>query len=215
MSHWAQWHVDYDNPGSALARRLRVVQALLGRALDTAPPGPVRLLSLCAGQARDVLGVVPGHPRRNDVRARLVELDPDNAAAAREGIRRAGLDQIDVLAADAGTTDSAVGAVPADVVLLCGVFGNITDDDIEGTIRATPMLCASGATSCGPGTGGRPTSCLKSFAGSRRPASWRSSSSCPPAACRRSAPIGCRHRRRPSSPEGICSRSFVDERHGT
>jgi hypothetical protein len=123
VSHRARWHVDYDTPGSALARRLRVVQELLGRALDTAPAGPVRMLSLCAGQARDVLGVVPGHPRRYGVRGRLIELDPDNAAAAREGLRRAGIDQIDVLAADAGTTDSAVGAVPADVVLLCGIFG--------------------------------------------------------------------------------------------
>jgi hypothetical protein len=69
VSHWAQWHVDYDNPGSALARRLRVVQELLDRALDAASPGPVRLLSLCAGQARDVLGVVLGHPRRDNVRA--------------------------------------------------------------------------------------------------------------------------------------------------
>jgi hypothetical protein len=70
VSHWHEWHVGYHDPGSTLARRLHVVQNLLGRALDTAPPGSVRLLSLCAGQARDVLGVVPRHPRRNDVRGR-------------------------------------------------------------------------------------------------------------------------------------------------
>jgi hypothetical protein len=131
VSHWREWHIDYDDPGSTLARRLHVVQNLLGRALDTAPPGPVRLLSLCAGQARDVLGVVPRHPRRNDVRGRLVELDPGNAG---------------VLVADAGTTDNAGGAVPADIVLLCGIFGNITDADIERTIRAVPMFCASAAS---------------------------------------------------------------------
>jgi hypothetical protein len=146
VSHWHGWHIDYDDPASTLARRLHVVQNLLGRALDTAPPGPVRLLSLCAGQARDVLGVVPRHPRRNDVRGRLVELDPGNAGVARKGLRHAGLDGIDVLVADAGTTDSAGGAVPADVVLLCGIFGNITDADIERTIRAVPMFCASAAS---------------------------------------------------------------------
>jgi hypothetical protein len=146
VSDWQEWHVDYDDPGSTLARRLHVVQDLLGRALDTAPPGPVRLLSLCSGQARDVLGVVLRNPRRNDVRGRLVELDPGNAAVARVALRHAGLDGIDVLVADAGTTDSANGAVPADIVLLCGIFGNITDVDIERTIRAVPVLCAPAAT---------------------------------------------------------------------
>ncbi|HZY29573.1 MAG TPA: hypothetical protein VFE49_15085 [Jiangellaceae bacterium] len=65
---------------------------------------------------------------------------------ARVALRHAGLDGIDVLVADAGTTDSANGAVPADIVLLCGIFGNITDVDIERTIRAVPVLCAPAAT---------------------------------------------------------------------
>jgi hypothetical protein len=31
---------------------------------------------MCAGQGHDVLGALPDHPRRGDVTARLVELDP-------------------------------------------------------------------------------------------------------------------------------------------
>lgn len=146
MNRWQEWHGDYDDAGSALARRLHVVQELLGRALDAMPPGPVQVLSLCAGQARDVLGVVPNHPRRDDIRGCLIELDPANAAVARAGLRDAGLDAIDVLVADAGRTDSAGDAVPADVVMLCGIFGNITEADIERTVRAVPTLCAAGAT---------------------------------------------------------------------
>ena len=33
-----------------------------------------------------------------------------------------------------------------DVVLVCGVFGNVCDDDIRGTVRAPPTLCVPGAT---------------------------------------------------------------------
>jgi hypothetical protein len=33
---------------------------------------------------RDVIGVLAGHPRRDDVRARLVELDERNVAVARQ-----------------------------------------------------------------------------------------------------------------------------------
>jgi hypothetical protein len=36
--------------------------------------------------------------------------------------------------------------VPADLVLICGVFGNISDDDVRRTVASLPMLCAAGAT---------------------------------------------------------------------
>jgi hypothetical protein len=36
--------------------------------------------------------------------------------------------------------------VPADLVLAWGVFGNITDEDIERTIEACTQVCRSGGT---------------------------------------------------------------------
>ena len=47
---------------------------------------------------------------------------------------------------DAALTDAYAGLVPADLVLACGVFGNITDEDIERTINCCAQLCASGGT---------------------------------------------------------------------
>jgi len=80
------------------------------------------------------------------VTGRLVELDEDNARAARTGLAEHGLAGVEVLQADAGTTDAYAGAVPADVVLLCGVLGNISDADIERTLLALPALCRPGGT---------------------------------------------------------------------
>jgi hypothetical protein len=100
---------------------------------------------MCAGDGRDLLGVLPGHPRGRDVRARLVELDPE--LAARGATRAATVSpDIDVVNADASMTSAYAGVVPADIVLVCGVFGNISDDDIHGTVAALPSLCAPGAT---------------------------------------------------------------------
>jgi hypothetical protein len=141
---WQQWHDEYDEPGSHLFRRLRCVQERIRLFLDTAPPGPLRAVSLCAGQGRDLLGVLAGHPRERDVRARLVEWDAGNASAARAAA--AGLAGVEVVTGDAALTDQYVGAVPADLVLLCGIFGNITDADIERTVGYAPQLCAPGAT---------------------------------------------------------------------
>jgi hypothetical protein len=142
---WADWHRDYDDPGSLLSRRLQLVQGHLRAEFDRAPAGDVRLISLCAGQGRDVIGVLTGHPRRNDVRARLVELDQRNAAHARQAARAAGLGGVEVLQADAGITDACLGAVPAQIVVACGIFGNIADRDIQATVAALPSLCAPGA----------------------------------------------------------------------
>jgi hypothetical protein len=84
---WYAWHDDYDDPGTALARRLAAVQEQVRAALDEAEPGPLRAISLCAGQGRDLIGALAGHPRQHDVRARLVELDPRNADRARQAAR--------------------------------------------------------------------------------------------------------------------------------
>jgi hypothetical protein len=143
MAHdWHEWHRAYDQPESPLARRLVIVQDCIAAAIDATPPGAVGIVSMCAGEGRDVLGVLTGHERRADVHGRLVELDRDLAAVARSNAPR----EIEVLCADAGATSSYAGAVPADVVLVCGVFGNISDADMMHTIDELPTLCAPAAT---------------------------------------------------------------------
>jgi hypothetical protein len=139
---WLEWHHAYDRPGSRLAERLAEVQAQIAAALDHAPDGPVRVVSVCAGQGRVVLGVLGGHPRRGDVRARLVELDPRNVARARAGAPEG----VEVVEGDATITTAYDGAVPAEVVLVCGVFGHARDEDIHRIVDHLPMLCAPGAT---------------------------------------------------------------------
>jgi hypothetical protein len=80
VKDWVAWHGAYEDPSSSLSARLRRVRYHLSGALDRAPAGPVSVVSLCAGQGRDVIGVLPGHPRRDDVRAVLIEADATNAA---------------------------------------------------------------------------------------------------------------------------------------
>ena len=145
-STWADWHKAYDDPSSALSARLRAVQQLIREAIDRRPPGPVRMISVCAGQGHDVIGALQGHPRCKDVSAALIELDDQNVHAARERIAAAGLSNVSVIQGDASYTDVYSGRVPADVLLLCGLFGNLSEEDIERTIGYLPMLCAAGAT---------------------------------------------------------------------
>lgn len=145
MRDYVRWHDGYDKLGSRLHLRLLAVQDLISQALDALPPGPVRMISMCAGEGRDILTVARRHRRGGDITGRLVELEPSNAAAAKAVIAASELRGIDVVVGDAGITDAYSGAVPADLVLACGVFGNISDNDIERTIRLLPTLSAEGA----------------------------------------------------------------------
>src|SRR4051812_36648345 len=143
---WVQWHAGYDDPGSRLAHRLRIVQEHIRIALDRPPPGPATVVSLCAGQGRDLIEVLAAHPRRADVRARLVELDARNVRAANTAARAAGLNGVEAVIGDAGLADAYRGMVPADLVLACGVLGNLNDGDVERTVAACSALTRDGGT---------------------------------------------------------------------
>ena len=135
MTDWRQWHEQYDGD---LQGRLLAVQDVIGSWLDAAPEGTLRITSACAGDGRDLAGVVPGHRRAGDVEAVLVELDADLADTASVSFP--------TIQGDAGELSTYLGLPPADLLLLCGIFGNISDDDVRQTIAHASRLCAWGAT---------------------------------------------------------------------
>ena len=146
-SHWVRWHQTYEDPSSRLSARLRAVQSMLGDALDEMPAGAeeIRVVSLCAGQGRDVIDVVATHPRGQAVSALLVEQDPALVRFARTRAEAAGVgDRISVVEGDAAQSRLYAEVVPADVVLVCGVFGNISEADITRTVHAMSGWCTPG-----------------------------------------------------------------------
>lgn len=59
---WVAWHAAYDED-TPLHHRLRAVQGRIREALLDRPPGPIRVISACAGEGRDLLGALVDHPR--------------------------------------------------------------------------------------------------------------------------------------------------------
>jgi hypothetical protein len=128
-----------------LSDRLRVVQRLIEDWLDTTAPRGVKAVSACSGDGRDLLEVLENRTDAGRVQATLLESDPRLVKRAVEHTVRAGLTDIDVRCTDAGTTTAYAQAGPADLVLLCGIFGNICDEDVLRTIATTPQLCQPSA----------------------------------------------------------------------
>ncbi|MGH8829358.1 MAG: SAM-dependent methyltransferase [Jiangellaceae bacterium] len=141
LTDWNFWHAPYDDPGSSLSRRLRIIQQHLRTWLDDSSPRDVQVLSLCAGDARDLIDVLKERDDAARVSGVLVELDSRSCARAAAALAEAALHSVVVREGDAADSSLVADSVPADLVLLAGVFGNVSDDDVRRTIEALPMMC--------------------------------------------------------------------------
>ena len=142
MGTWVEWHEGYERPGSSLTRRLGVVQSYLRTAVDSAGPAAT-ILSLCSGDGRDVIGVL-GEQSGWRGRAVLVELDEHLADRARSAAAAAALTKLEVRNADAGVVASFGDVLPVDVVLLCGIFGNVTHESVKFVVDCSSQMVKPG-----------------------------------------------------------------------
>lgn len=140
---WAAWHRDYADPGSELSQRLAVVTDAVRTVLDGSAAGSIRVLSLCCGEARDLTAAAAGHERAADLTGCAVELSGGLAAIAAQNLAAAGT-SIEVRCADAGRSVHWLDVTPVDLLVLAGIFGNITDDDIARVVRSVPALVRPG-----------------------------------------------------------------------
>lgn len=135
---WNAWHGHYDDPSSDLARRLLTVRTVLGDVLARRGAADTTLVSMCAGDGRDTLPVLAdGH---RGVRAVLVDIDPTLGVAARAAASAADLQNVEVRTADAALLATYADIPRADVLLACGVFGNVTDEALERIVVHLPLF---------------------------------------------------------------------------
>ncbi len=143
---WFEWHAQYRR-SPELRARLELVRQSISQVLLARPPGPIQVVSICAGDGRDLLGALLDHSRTADVKARLVEADPRLVSSGRQAVRAADLDsQIEFAQADATDLVSYEGAIPAALVLLCGVIGNVSVGQLPSLCQGLTSLCLPGGS---------------------------------------------------------------------
>lgn len=143
---WSDWPEQaYQHP--RYQQRLAAVQQHLAECLDLAPLGSVRILSMCAGDGRDVIGVLDSHPRRKDVVAWLVELDRQSVALGVRKAANAGLTHtVNFIYGDATDYATYQHIAPANIVLVCGVWGHVPVHERAFFVRAIATLCKPNGT---------------------------------------------------------------------
>jgi hypothetical protein len=142
VTDWVAWHEEYRDPTSPLARRAVVVRELVGEAVAAHRGRSLCVLGLCAGDGGDLLPALGEWRDRKLVSGRLLELEPTLVDRARAALLREQLDGLEAVCGDAGRPSNYAGVIPADLVTACGIFGNISDDDVRRLIGAMCVLCA-------------------------------------------------------------------------
>jgi hypothetical protein len=144
VKDWLGWHRAYDDPRSSLARRLEVVKGRLGEALERVTATEPKVLGLCAGDGRDVIPVLAARAASSRLAAVLVEQNPTLARRASESSAMAGRGQVQVRCGDAGDPASFADVLLVDVLMLCGIFGNIEHRCVKHIIDLVPRLVVPG-----------------------------------------------------------------------
>jgi hypothetical protein len=143
---WYEWH-DLYNTEPILQQRLEIVREYIAYSLNALPDGAIRVVSVCAGDGRDLLGTLKNHPRAKDVSARLVEINSNLVERGRATIESLGLaKQIEFINGDATLATNYVGAVPADIAIACGVLGHVAEKiELNRLINNLSFLSKKGA----------------------------------------------------------------------
>jgi len=144
MKDWLKWHKHYDTD-SSLNKRLLLVQDAIRQSLPDNHIASYTILDICAGNGRDLVEVLDTYRYKNVVRGCLIELDPKLTDELLVRVQAANIPQdLKIIQADASQTYTYKNNLPADLILICGVFGNIAEDDIAKTIENLPKLCKQG-----------------------------------------------------------------------
>ncbi|MGD0284346.1 MAG: class I SAM-dependent methyltransferase [Candidatus Saccharimonadales bacterium] len=144
MKDWQEWHNHYNEPSSDLAKRLQIVQEQIDNCLPRDINEPYQIIDICAGDGRDLIGVLSKYPNLLNIRSFLVEINDEIANQAKELINTEHIQNIQVVIADAANSSLYKNVIPADLILLCGVFGNISIEDVRYIIKNLSMFCKSG-----------------------------------------------------------------------
>jgi SAM-dependent methyltransferase len=142
---WSSRFYTDQHPG--FVARLKVTTRMIAESLAAAPEGEIRVLSLCCGDGRDLLGALQDHPRKRDVRALLVDRDASSVQRGQQWAREQGFDgQIEFVHGDAADWTALGAWVPFDVVIISGVFVHLTIEHAQRLVALLPTLCRDGST---------------------------------------------------------------------
>jgi hypothetical protein len=135
------WHDNYEDKTSTPYKRTLIVKKLIVDYLIN--KNNITILSICAGQGRDVLTSLNA-----DTYAYLIDIDKKCIDYAQSYVNNNNIHNVSIIKADASLISTYVdNNIPkADLILICGVFGHLSLEDISITAQSLKQLIKTGGS---------------------------------------------------------------------
>ena len=130
---WNDWHSIYDDKESAPYKRSIITQELVNNYLNIHKKNII-ILSICSGQARDILPAIAGREDKDRITTYLLDIDKDCLEYAQEYARIHDIPNVHTINKDASLKESYDDIPKADLIVICGLFGHLSLEDITTTV---------------------------------------------------------------------------------
>ena len=142
---WNDWHSIYDDKESAPYKRSIITQELVNNYLNIHKKNII-ILSICSGQARDILPAIAGREDKDRITTYLLDIDKDCLEYAQEYARIHDIPNVHTINKDASLKESYDDIPKADLIVICGLFGHLVPEDIAATALFLQTLIEDNAT---------------------------------------------------------------------
>jgi hypothetical protein len=129
---WNDWHIIYDDKESAPYKRSLLTQQLINNYLISHKKNII-ILSICSGQARDILPAIAGREDKDRITTYLLDIDKDCLEYAQEYACIHDIPNVHTINKDASLKESYDDIPKADLIVICGLFGHLVPEDIATT----------------------------------------------------------------------------------
>ena len=142
---WNDWHIIYDDKESAPYKRSIITQELVNNYLNIHKKNII-ILSICSGQARDILPAIAGREDKDRITTYLLDIDKDCLEYAQEYARIHDIPNVHTINKDASLKESYDDIPKVDLIVICGLFGHLVPEDIATTALFLQTLIEDNAT---------------------------------------------------------------------
>ena len=142
---WNDWHIIYNDKESAPYKRSIITQELVNNYLNIHKKNII-ILSICSGQARDILPAIAGREDKDRITTYLLDIDKDCLEYAQEYARIHDIPNVHTINKDASLKESYDDIPKVDLIVICGLFGHLVPEDIATTALFLQTLIEDNAT---------------------------------------------------------------------
>lgn len=138
---WTEWHENaYNNTNSLAYQRTEIVKNLINKYLYEINKNVV-IVSIGAGQGRDILSVLKERKDNNRIFTYLIDTDMECLDYAKNYAEKNNIINVNVVNIDGSLTENYKDIPKADLIIFCGMMNQKNTEEVKSLANNMKFLC--------------------------------------------------------------------------